>query len=391
MWPYAVVIPTGVLLWLIVWGAHLQMIPDNVSDDRIGLTGALMLLDVVLGVVAIVVLPLRHRAPLAVALVTSATLILSASAIGGAVVATVHLAIVGTRSGLILSGAVWTLAILSNGALVFPALGTNTNTAEALVITLVGLLFYAVLVAIGRYRRARTETVALLRERAEHAEQEWERDVKAAQEAERLRIAREMHDVLAHRMSLVSMHAGALTYREDLPREKITEAAHIIQESTALALTELRGLLGVLRNTDERDPRGPQPLLEHLPILLAETRAVGVTIEIEYSGIDTADGQPITPGLSEATSRAGYRIVQETLTNARKHAPGETIRLRLQHRGEHLLITSRNRLPRKPAQRAGSSSMGLVGLTERAQLAGGTLSVNERSEEFVVEGRLPWN
>lgn len=391
MWPYAVVIPTGALLWLIVWGAHLQMIPTNASDDTIGLTGALMLLDVIFGVVAIVILPLRQRAPLMVALVASATLIASASAIGAAVVAVVHLAIVGTRTGLILCGAVWTLAILGNGALVFPALGTNTNTAEALVVLLVGVLFYAVLVAIGRYRRARTETVTLLRERAEHTEAERERDVKTAQEAERLRIAREMHDVLAHRISLVSMHAGALTYREDLPREKITEAAHIIQESTALALTELRGLLGVLRDTDERDPRGPQPTLEHLPILLAETRAAGVTIEVEYSGIDTADGQLITVGLSEATARAGYRIVQEALTNARKHAPGETVHLRLEHSGEHLLITSRNRLPREPVESTGSSSMGLVGLTERAQLAGGTVTTGEHSGEFVLEGRLPWN
>lgn len=391
MWPYAVVIPTGVLLWLIVWGAHLQTIPGNTSDDTIGLTGALMLLDVLLGIVAVAVLPLRYRAPLAVALVTSATLIVSASAVGGSVVAVVHLAIVGTRTGLLLSGVVWTLAILGNGVLVFPALGTKTSTVEALIIMLVGVLFYAVLVAIGRYRRARTEAVTLLRERAEHAEQERERDVKTAREAERLRIAREMHDVLAHRMSLVSMHAGALTYREDLPREKITEAAHVIQESTALALTELRGLLGVLRDTGERDPRGPQPILEHLPILLAEARAAGVAVEVEYTGIDTVDGQPITIGLSEATSRAGYRIVQEALTNARKHAPGETVRLRLEHNGEHLIITSRNRLPRGPAQSTGSSSMGLIGLTERAQLAGGTLTASQHSGEFVVEGRLPWS
>ena len=172
---------------------------------------------------------------------------------------------------------------------------------------------------------------------------------------------------------------------------KITEAAHVIQESTALALTELRGLLGVLRDTGERDPRGPQPILEHLPILLAEARAAGVAVEVEYTGIDTVDGQPITIGLSEATSRAGYRIVQEALTNARKHAPGETVRLRLEHNGEHLIITSRNRLPRGPAQSTGSSSMGLIGLTERAQLAGGTLTASQHSGEFVVEGRLPWS
>lgn len=388
VWPYAVVGSAGVLLWFIVWGAHVQTIPSNADEETIGLTGAVMLLDVVLGVVAIVVLPLRRRAPLMVALVTSVALIVSASAIGAAVVAVVHLAIVGTRTRLVLSGAVWTLAFLGNGVLVFPALGTSTSTTEAFVILLVGVLFYAVLVAIGRYRRARTETLALLRERAEHAEAERERDVKTAQEAERLRIAREMHDVLAHRMSLVSMHAGALTYRDDLPREKITEAAYIIQESTALALTELRGLLGVLRDTDERDPRDPQPLLQHLPILLAETRAAGLNVEVEYSGIDTADGQPVTTGLSEATSRAGYRIVQEALTNARKHAPGEAVRLCLEHSGDQLTITSRNKLPRKQDK---STGHGLVGLTERAQLAGGTLTVTQHSGEFVVEGRLPWD
>lgn len=391
MWLYAVVIPTGALLWLFVWGLHIQAMPDSASEDTIGLTGVLMILDVVLGVMAVASLPFRHRAPLAVALVVSSTLVVSASAIGAAVVAVVYLAIVGTRAAIALSGAVWLLAILANGSLVLPAIGAKTSPTEMLTMMLLGAFLFAVLWAIGRYRRARAETITILRERAESVERERERDVQAAREAERLRIAREMHDVLAHRISIVSMHAGALTYRDDLPNARITEAAEIIQESTALALSELRELLGVLRDTNEDDPHGPQPTLQHLPILLTEARAAGVTVTVDYSGLEFAYGQPRTAGLSDSTSRTGYRIVQEALTNARKHAAGEPVHLQLEHTGDALIITCRNRRHRESLPSSGTSGLGLVGLTERAHLAGGTLAIRQESGEFVVEVTLPWS
>ncbi len=388
--PYVVVIITGVVVWGIAWGTHLETISTTASDDTVGMTGALMVLDVMLGIVTISILPLRKRHPLMVAILASIGLMLSASAVGAAVLSVVYLARRGSLRGLVITGMVWTLAVVGNGALIAAVTNVNPSAAEAVGVTAVALLVYLALVAIGKYRRARAETVRLLRERADNVERERAREILAAKESERLRIAREMHDVLAHRISLVSLHAGALTYRDDLPREKITEAAHTIQEGTALALTELRGLLGVLRDSDQDDPRGPQPLLEHLPILLAETRAAGTTVTIEYSGIRAQDEQPTVEGLGELTSRTAYRIAQEALTNARKHAPSAPVQLRLARIGELLVIESRNQKLQGTLAVPASSGMGLVGLKERAELAGGTLTTSDTSTEFTLEGRLPW-
>lgn len=386
---YVAVSAAGVILWGLAWGTHLQGIPANAPDTVIGSTAVLLVGDLVFGIAAVALLPLRARHPLAIAIVTSAALTLSASASGAAVLAVVNLAVVGGRVGLILTGVVWTLAIFGNGALFSSVTGANASVTEIAGTAAVVVLVYLALVAIGRYRRARTETLRLLRERADNAERERAREVRAAQEAERLRIAREMHDVLAHRIALVSMHAGALTYRDDLPREKITEAAQVIQDSTALALEELRGLLGVLRDDDSPDLRGPLPVLDHLPILLADARAAGLTVETEFVGVESTDDQPQLPELNEATSRAAYRIVQEALTNARKHAPGEPVHLQIAHEDE-LVIESRNQLPQRTAATT-PSGMGLAGLAERAHLAGGTLTAGRVADEFIVEARLPWN
>lgn len=379
----------GALCWSLVWGTHILALPEPASNDTIGLMGALMFLDLVLGVVALSALPFRGRAALTIAIITSASLVFSSSAIGAAVFAVMHLAAIGSRLGVAITGAVWTIAALGNGALFLPSPGTASSTIEILSTGAVGLLIYIVLVAIARYRRARGETLMLLRERAENAERERERAVRAAQEAERLRIAREMHDVLAHRISLVSMHAGALTYREDLPRDKIAEAAHVIQDNTTQALTELRGLLGVLRESDGADLRMPQPGLEQLPSLLADARSAGVSVDVEFFGIEVVDEQPVILELNDATSRAAYRIVQEALTNARKHAPGEIIRIRIAHDDDQLRVESRNRMAKNNLA-AEEHGMGLVGLTERTELANGTLTSGPFGDDFVMKAEMPW-
>ena len=389
LWPYVGVIAVGVLAWGIVWAAHLSALPETSDDATIGLTGTLVLVDVTLGITAVGILPLRTRHPLAVAIVTSAALIASAAAAGAAALAVLRLAFVGGRRDLTVAGTVWTLAILGNGALLSSATGAHADAADVVGIAAAAVALYIGLAGIGTYRRARAETLHLLRERADHVEREREREIREAQESERLRIAREMHDVLAHRISLVALHAGALTFRDDLPRERIAETAHVIHDSAALALAELRELLGVLRTADQSTPRSPQPLLAHLPALLADTRAAGVSLEVEFTGIDAIGDQPVTTGVAEATSRAAYRIVQEALTNARRHAPGTTVQLRLARSAEELVITARNRLAtREPTPE--HAGMGLVGLAERAQLAGGTLVTFRTRDEFVLVGRLPW-
>lgn len=223
-----------------------------------------------------------------------------------------------------------------------------------------------------------------------NAERERERHVKAAREAERLRIAREMHDILAHRISLVSMHAGTLAYRDDLPREQMAQAASVIKDNSAVALRELRQIFGVLRDNNDSDQNAPQPTLAQLPALLAEARASGSATETEFFGINAEDEEPILDELDPSLSRAAYRIVQEALTNARKHAPGLPVHIRIERTTDRLSIEVGNQVP-PGTHRTNSRGMGLVGLAERMDLVGGSIDYQRTPESlFVVRAWLPW-
>lgn len=240
------------------------------------------------------------------------------------------------------------------------------------------LLYTVVLVAIGMYTGARRELVASMRAQVEQAEREQQLRVAQGQAAERQRIAREMHDVLAHRISLVSMYSGALAYRDDLNPEQTREIAETIRENANLALTELRGVLGSLRG---QDGDRPQPTLADLPGLIADNRAAGV--RIEFSGV------PLE-GLSPAVSRHAYRIVQEGLTNARKHAPGAKVEVRLSgDPGSGLRIELRNLVNGRGAAVPGGG-YGLLGLAERTGLVGGRIEHGIRDEVFQLEAWMPW-
>lgn len=386
------------MFWSITWGTHLSEIGviEDIADPAMNtLNGGAMIVDVILGIIALVILPRQRRAPLAVAIVIVALTSLSAFAGIAAIVAVVRAAMRVSRRGLVALGLVWILAFAVSGALVFPALGAESvlraesSLASSLGSLALDLLIYLALVAFGRYRRARAETLTLLRQRADATEAERQREVDAAREAERRRIAREMHDVLAHRISLVAMHAGALTYREDLPREKVIETAHVIHDSAAAALRELREVLGVLREDDDSDALRPTPTLEHLSVLLAETRASGMRVVVQIIGMDASGEQPVTAGWDASLSRTAYRVVQESLTNARKHGTGALVHLRLAHEGERLVVTTRNPL-RTTHGDSPASGLGLIGLTERAELAGGRVATQRTAEEFVLEAWLPW-
>ena len=237
------------------------------------------------------------------------------------------------------------------------------------------LLYTVVLVAIGMYTGARRELIA---SKLAQAEREQQLRVAQGQAAERQRIAREMHDVLAHRISLVSMYSGALAYRDDLNPGQTHEIAETIRENANLALTELRGVLGSLRG---EDGDRPQPTLADLPGLIADNRAAG--LRIEFSGV-------ALKGLSPAVSRHAYRIVQEGLTNARKHAPGTKVEVRLSGDPDSgLRIELRNPVNGRGAAVPGGG-YGLLGLAERTGLVGGWIEHGIRDEVFQLEAWMPW-
>lgn len=240
------------------------------------------------------------------------------------------------------------------------------------------LLYTVVLVAIGMYTGARRELIASMRAQVEQAEREQQLRVAQGQAAERQRIAREMHDVLAHRISLVSMYSGALAYRDDLNPGQTHEIAETIRENANLALTELRGVLGSLRG---EDGDRPQPTLADLPGLIADNRAAG--LRIEFSGV-------ALEGLSPAVSRHAYRIVQEGLTNARKHAPGTKVEVRLSGDPDSgLRIELRNPVNGRGAAVPGGG-YGLLGLAERTGLVDGWIEHGIRDDVFQLEAWMPW-
>ena len=240
------------------------------------------------------------------------------------------------------------------------------------------LLYTAVLVAIGMYTGTRRELIASKRAQVEQAEREQQLRVAQGQAAERQRIAREMHDVLAHRISLVTMYSGALAYRDDLSPQQTRGIAETIRENATLALTELRGVLGSLRG---EDGDRPQPTLADLPGLIADNRTAG--LRIEFSGVTLE-------GLSPAVSRHAYRIVQEGLTNARKHAPGSKVEVRLSGDPDSgLRIELRNPVNGRGAAIPGGG-YGLLGLAERTSLVGGWTKHGIRDDVFQLEAWMPW-
>jgi signal transduction histidine kinase len=250
------------------------------------------------------------------------------------------------------------------------------------------VLVVSVAVVWGMFVRARRQLVLSLRDRAERAETEQQLRVEQARQQERARIAREMHDVLAHRISLLSLHAGALEFRPDAPPDEVARAAGVIRASAHQALEDLRAVIGVLRDGPEgAEPERPQPTLADLPALIDESRAAGMRVAHTWRLAPEA-------AVPEALGRNAYRIVQEGLTNARKHAQGSAVDVVVDGSpGDGLTIEVRNRLPVGAfvAAEIPGAGTGIVGLAERASLAGGRLE-HGRTEagDYRLWAWLPW-
>jgi signal transduction histidine kinase len=375
-----------------IWGLVRAELHTGHVDPRFGADW--LFVDLLLGVASTVLLLWRRRWPLTVAITTTLVSAVSSVSIGASAVALVSLSTRRRWTDIVIVSVPYFVSGWIHEWVFRPGLEPQPWTN-----VLIGALSFAVLVAIGWAVGERRAFIASLHERALTAEREQAMRVVQAKVAERARIAREMHDVLAHRISLVSMHAGALTYRTDLTPEEIAGTAEVVRESANQALAELRAVLGVLRDvpgtgngTTAGVPLPPQPTLCDLDDLLAEASAAGATVVVARSG-DLA-------GVPELVSRNAFRIVQECLTNARKHAPGMPTSLAVTRRTgsdgtEAVHVTVRNGITDREghatASAAEGAGLGLLGLTERAVLAGGELTYGlDRRGDFVVSARLPW-
>jgi signal transduction histidine kinase len=330
-------------------------------------------LDFLIGLLFFVPLWWRRRYPWAVFVVVSVPSAAVAMAAGPALIALFNLALRGTR-GQIIAGTVLSCAIGVVFAFIFD------DPREPLAIDLAfAVLIPLVVVPWGLFTRSQRDLLRTAHERAAKAEAEQRAHVEAAREAERRRIAGEMHDVLAHRLSLLSVHAGALEFRPDAPPEEISEAAGVIRATAHSALTDLRSVIGVLRSGDGGSGP-PQPTLDAIPALVEESRAAGMNVR---SQIAAAGGEALV-------SRTAYRVVQEGLTNARKHAPAAAVEVTVGPSDETLVVevVSRKSAIASAAEPGGS---GLIGLHERVELAGGSLECGpNRRGDFVLRAVLPW-
>ena len=361
---------------------------DGLAEPEEGTAYAVIALDLVLGLVSLALLSLRRRHPLGVACTVVALLSVSGASFGPALVAIVSMGTWRRRPWAVLTGGVFVTGLLTVIALDLPTRPPDEAPWEVVASLVLGPVVYGAAAVTGFYVGARRELAANKQEQALAAEREQALVADRVREAERTRIAREMHDVLAHRISLVALHAGALVYRDDLTREQTAETAATIHDNAQLALTELRQVLGVLRQGDgAHDVEAPQPTLAELPALLADSEEAGSEVNLDTSRLlETLDVVPTT------LSRNAFRIVQESLTNARKHAPGAPVRVALAGApGLRLDVEVSNPVGVRAAVALPSAGVGLAGLTERAALAGGTLEHGTRDDgSFVVRARLPW-
>lgn len=339
-------------------------------------------LDYVMGVLGCLALWWRRRFPLVLAaalvLVSTFSLSVSAAALVALLSVAVHrparpTAVVAV--GNVLSFVVF--LVLRPGP--FPLSWMLVALQVAIVVGVAGW---------GMLVRSRRQLIASLRERAAAAEVEARLRAERSQHEAREALARDMHDVLGHRLSLLSVHAGALTYYRGASADEIARAAEVVRENAHRALQDLREVIGVLRA-----PEGDHPLpgVDDVTELIDETRRSGSTVGLQdLPGVTTGGHTvPATVG------RTLYRLVQEGLTNARKHAPGAPVLVRITGEpGDHLaveIVNNRPPLPPAVVTPAIGSGAGLRGLAERAALVGGGLEHGPtRSGGWRLSMRLRW-
>ncbi len=234
---------------------------------------------------------------------------------------------------------------------------------------------------IGRRIRFRGEYLRLLKERAEQLEREQHAEAEKAVTEERTRIARELHDIVAHQVSLMTVQAGAAKVVAGKNPDGAREAMASVETAGRQALDELRHLMGVLRPGAGGDERLPQPGLKYLARLIEDFRKAGLSI--------TFDIDPDPPSLPARVDLSLYRIVQEALTNVLKHAgPGAETRIKLSYSSEQIDVVIEN-------NQAGATSLpgtgyGIAGMRERAEVLGGTVDAGPAGPGlFRVCARLP--
>ncbi|WP_370082768.1 sensor histidine kinase [Streptacidiphilus sp. MAP12-16] len=241
----------------------------------------------------------------------------------------------------------------------FLPLGPNPDASRSYAI-------FAIAVVVGASLRGRRVARSQLVVQEEITAEERARRTLLE---ERNRIARELHDVVAHHMSVISIQAQVAPHLVEDPSEELMENLAGIRQNAVEALTELRRVLGVLRSEDpvaEGARNAPQPTLDRLDELVGNVRGAGLTVTVETTGVP----RPLSPGVE----LSAFRIVQEALSNAIRHAPGAAVRVLVAHQPASLTVRVTNTAPDSPAAPSPGAGHGLLGMRERTAMLGGELA-----------------
>jgi signal transduction histidine kinase len=233
--------------------------------------------------------------------------------------------------------------------------------------------------AVGDAARSHRAYVREVEERAHRAEHSREEEARRRVTEERLRIARELHDVVAHHIAVINVQAGAAAHVLKRRPDQVAPVLEHIREASDSVLKEIQSVVGVLRSADEHDSTEPVPGLGRLPDLLASLETAGFPVRYQPRG-DPRE-------LPAVVDLAAYRIVQEALTNAHKHGHGSA-RLRVEYAPGGVVVEVLNEV--RPGAVAPVSGYGLLGMRERAASAGGAVSVGATGDgRFRVRAVLP--
>ena len=382
IWRYTLAVLVGIISFITM----LMLYAEQGYKD---LHLALVWIDILLTPVMFAMMALRRKYPMLAIIVSS--LAAGFGALGSGAIAFTIISVATRRrwkeiipAAILWSGSSWAMQQVNDNVF-------NTGMAE-LAVSSVGT--FALLIAIGLFISGRRQAFGALPARIAAAENIRDARFDQARANERSSIAREMHDVLAHRISLVALHSGALSYRTDLSPEQVAETAEIIRDNSHQALKELRAVLGVLRdpaNGVDETPDLPQPALTNLDSLVQDSRLAGTRIDVEVDP-QLVEGFSL---LDPTISRNAFRVLQECLTNARKHAPHALVTLTISGSEQTgLFIECTNGLWEIPALTPDldmpTSGLGLVGMQERIRASGGTLEFGSGSKLFTVKAWLPW-
>jgi signal transduction histidine kinase len=342
-----------------------------------------------LALAAAAVLAFRRRLP-TVTLITSGGLVL-------ALVAIDHAA--GSIAAMAPAVALYTLALTRGRVHLVAALVATAAAVAVADVFLAGaqhsltlqtaghVALVAVPVLAAEALRNRRSTIQLLRERLEQAERMREQDARRRAEQERLRIARELHDIVAHTLTTINVQAGVAAHLLDRSPGNARDALATIEAASHEALQELRAILGVLREPgDGQAPLEPAPGLSAVELVIEQARGSGGEVGFEVEG-----QQP--ERVPDAVQLAVFRIVQESLTNSRRHAPGAPANVRLSYAGDRVRLAIENEIRNGNGNGNGAGTgdgVGIVGMRERADALGGTLQAGRTGDRFLVAAELPY-